>query len=627
MTSSPNDSSLNSKDELIFLPKPSTDPVSNKREKLVSLMSNLSQPNEDRDVSLEKKLCEKYGKGYKILKSIGYKIGQGLGRREQGISDPIFVRRREERKGINGSGESLVGGERGDNFMLGQKRLKEEKAREETEENLSNFEGLTQIFLKGLYSSSEHDFLRSLEKQINLLYPLVKSSDSNSMMKVDTKNNSITYKGAAFSKDDLLCCYYDNAAISSLMKDVQFSSIVKSTRLMNECNDVIILNKQLQDKDHDKLVSSTAFIEQIKCLNFIIENKSKFDFDINITTDKIKVMTAVNNTLLFYVNFIKKNGKECCCFYENMTVYCVRKVIEIYGRLDVGDICRSEIKEKLVQICGSVKEIIERTCGDDKWKANKLNGIVIYHLLIKRIKSNISDPAVLLLLSTYHDIIKSSSSINNLISDLITKSIIQKLSSNYAFLPNKNSLDSTFNLLSFLHILRLADIQKIVTVIESKISINIIKWDIDDKDTFDDLIKIFKLLGKFFSREFVKKINSKFLYPKLLHIFLGRGTLLTDFDAVNEGVSHLKEWRKCGFLTEGAVVKIVVKGLFKKIKMELNGMESLGMDGLSDIKLKQFYFWLKNLLDKKLKILLNVEVVNELKLILMFVYDKGMQLS
>ena len=40
---------------------------------------------------MEENLESKYGKGYKILKMAGYQLGKGLGKEEQGITDPILV--------------------------------------------------------------------------------------------------------------------------------------------------------------------------------------------------------------------------------------------------------------------------------------------------------------------------------------------------------------------------------------------------------------------------------------------------------------------------------------------------------------------------------------------------------
>ena len=75
---------------------------------------------------MEENLESKYGKGYKILKMAGYKLGKGLGKEEQGITDPILVKKRKERAGINNEEENEEVFEIGkeNNFILG-KRTKE----------------------------------------------------------------------------------------------------------------------------------------------------------------------------------------------------------------------------------------------------------------------------------------------------------------------------------------------------------------------------------------------------------------------------------------------------------------------------------------------------------------------
>ena len=99
---------------------------------------------------LEENLESKYGKGYKILKMAGYKLGKGLGKEEQGITDPILVKKRKERAGINNEKENEEEFDIGkdNNFILGKKRKIEENNYEETNEEFKNFDLLLEEYNK-----------------------------------------------------------------------------------------------------------------------------------------------------------------------------------------------------------------------------------------------------------------------------------------------------------------------------------------------------------------------------------------------------------------------------------------------------------------------------------------------
>ena len=82
---------------------------------------------------MEENLESKYGKGYKILKMAGNQLGKRLGKEEQGIIDPILLKKRKERAGINNEKENgedidITDMGKSNNFILGKKRLNEGKS-------------------------------------------------------------------------------------------------------------------------------------------------------------------------------------------------------------------------------------------------------------------------------------------------------------------------------------------------------------------------------------------------------------------------------------------------------------------------------------------------------------------
>ena len=107
----------------------------NIQDKFVETISNKSDiQNLNKGIShiekkLEKNLEEKYGIGYKLLKKAGYKIGSGLGANEQGMTDPIEIKKRKKNAGIttNEEFDNPLKHDKKNNFVLGRKREIEEE--------------------------------------------------------------------------------------------------------------------------------------------------------------------------------------------------------------------------------------------------------------------------------------------------------------------------------------------------------------------------------------------------------------------------------------------------------------------------------------------------------------------
>ena len=130
--------------------KPYKSPINKEKENIQNKQQKTFQ-----EKKMEENLESKYGKGYKILKMAGYQLGKGLGKEEQGITDPILVKKRKERAGINNEEENDediidMGKANGkaNNFILGKKRLNEEKNYEETNEEFKNFDLILEEYNK-----------------------------------------------------------------------------------------------------------------------------------------------------------------------------------------------------------------------------------------------------------------------------------------------------------------------------------------------------------------------------------------------------------------------------------------------------------------------------------------------
>src|SRR5690606_7771658 len=100
---------------------------------------------------------KKYGKGFAMLKKIGFKVGSGLGANEQGITDPINIVKRKKKIGIShkdkkenlltndskeyiDSEDSAGIYQKKDDYFLGKKKQIQEKQKEEGKKEIDEFE-------------------------------------------------------------------------------------------------------------------------------------------------------------------------------------------------------------------------------------------------------------------------------------------------------------------------------------------------------------------------------------------------------------------------------------------------------------------------------------------------------
>jgi len=58
-------------------------------------------------VDLTKEYSKTFGKGFAMLKKIGFQVGKGLGSKEQGMTQPIEIKQRERNKGISHEADFL----------------------------------------------------------------------------------------------------------------------------------------------------------------------------------------------------------------------------------------------------------------------------------------------------------------------------------------------------------------------------------------------------------------------------------------------------------------------------------------------------------------------------------------
>ena len=251
---------------------------------MLSINKEQSQNNERKsfkDKKMEENLESKYGKGYKILKMAGYQLGKGLGKEEQGITDPIFVKKRKERVGIKNDEENLnedmdLGDGNNNNFILGKKRMHEEKNYEETNEEFNNFELILEEYNK------DKDKDKSSEKIWNLL-------DEDRKIKKKYHNKGGRYFGflkykKKFKEDfpELKGKEINLKTLSNLQKDELKEKISKMILVTKE--KIIDKLRQYYENENNKFIYEKVHNNTNKEKNVINDNLE----DENIFLQKIQ---------------------------------------------------------------------------------------------------------------------------------------------------------------------------------------------------------------------------------------------------------------------------------------------------------------------------------------------------
>ena len=572
-----NKENQNNADIKIF-PKPSQAPNSEKQNEnqfltIISRQKNISKNSDEIEIQplekinkksfkeqkMEENLESKYGKGYKILKMAGYQLGKGLGKEEQGITDPILVKKRKERAGINNGEDYENAFDLGKNndFILGKKRLNEDKNYEETNEEFKNFDLILEEYKKDKNSEKIWNLLdedrrikkkyygkggrffgfANFRKKFKEDFPELKGKEI-SIKSIesagDEKEKEIMAKMLWVTKDkviDKLRQYYENENNKLIYEKVHNNTNDEKNKIASNLDDKILFFKKLNEKKdifkepkkHKDLQSIIDFIDEYIKL-----------YEIN----PILYQRLLNKFSLYCL-------KTTIIFIEEMNLDAISLIDKDKGRL--LSIIFKKIKKLLYNTYSQegIKQDEEELDDNDKYlnKHNNINNLVeddfnkaddYYNMFISKIltnkfiffienKWNVQDSKPIINYNhLYSDIL--SKFFIDIINKKISSSIINYIKKFYHFEPSSNS-NSNYNLKihiwihPLLDILSIDSLTDILSIIEQKIKNSLKYWNINNSSDSELLISLLSPWSNLFGESFWKDLYKKFFVPNFHKMF------------------------------------------------------------------------------------------------------------
>ena len=505
---------------------------------------------------LEENLESKYGKGYKILKMAGYKLGKGLGKEEQGITDPILVKKRKERAGINNEKENEEEFDIGkdNNFILGKKRKIEENNYEETNEEFKNFDLLLEEYNKKKNNEKVWKLLDEDRKIKKKSYGKGGKSFGFSNFRKKFKSDFPELKG----KEIIFKNIENNDIKEKFAKMVWVTKdkiIDKLRQYYENENNKFIYEKIHQNTDTEKSKISGNLEDE----NLFLKNLMK--------NEKLKKLDK-NSDLLDVINYIKEYSKLYDSspilykkLFNKLSLHCLKKTIIFLEEmnLDIKIILDKDEGKQISTIFSEMKKLLNNTFNfDDNYEKNDDNDKYLLNVqkgnnFINNLEKDEKDKAndyynmfiskillnkLIFFIENQWDVRNSKPIINicHLYSDILSKYfidilnkkisiiIINYLNKNYNFIFSKNEKSKeNLEIHSWIHplldILSLEALADILRFIEQKIKNSIKTWDLNNLDESKLLINLLSPWSKLFGEEFWKDLYKKFFSPKIHKMF------------------------------------------------------------------------------------------------------------
>jgi hypothetical protein len=325
-----------------------------KNEKIISEISKLKANNNNQNISqferikLEENLVNKYGKGYKLLKLSGYKIGSGLGINEQGITDPIEVKMKMNKGGINPNDEHLnpLNNDEKNNYLLGKKRI---NLNEKVQKLNKEFEGFEELINNYKNNNKDEKLLKIIENYKRQFKKKRKKNKFNELI-----NRTINYK---------LLKNFDVETNKKIITNLIFLTKNKILEYINNSYNNInnkIINNKLSintieeiDKYSNKINTEEKFINQIK--NILYEN---------IEYNNLQI---INEYIIKFINLFNSNKYLYKNKYNNLTIYCMHNCIKYINdlKLNIEQYLSKEISSNLIKIYYNIKKLINNVYNEE----------------------------------------------------------------------------------------------------------------------------------------------------------------------------------------------------------------------------------------------------------------------
>ena len=493
-------------------------------------MKNLTKGVSHIEKKLEKNLEEKYGIGYKILKKAGYKIGSGLGANEQGMTDPIEIKKRKKNAGIttNEEFENPLKHDKKNNFVLGRKREKENKIKEEVNKEMQYFESIINEFKT---NPNNEDSLMKLLSKINKDKKIIKGYKV--LSHAEKKK---------LSKEKLKEYYVD------LLDHTKQKVSDYLIQFFSNNNNKIVYEKLNEAVNEDNKYTLIECEEKEKLNNELLNNKNKYIPPLidatNIDSSLHSIQSFISNYLILEESYPKLYKYS----YSKLSVLCLQKTICSLRELNIPlyGFLSTKISEGIIKISKLIKELMIRTYEESSNESDKEHifamkdtnnndsfpyeksmryyCLFLYEIMIKnliliiRTEWNVLEYAKLIqFFKLYKEIIPKC--LMNLISEIISTKIISWLNSYYVFLPEKENLNVHFWIHPWFDTLSIDIVTKISIVLQKKIIDNILLWNIEEEDINQKLISLLSPWKIVFDKKFFNELYKKFFLPKLNYIF------------------------------------------------------------------------------------------------------------
>ena len=577
---------------------------------------------------LEQKLEETYGMGYKLLKLSGYKIGHGLGAKEQGITDPLEIKKRTGNAGIKTNDEYInpLSTDPKNNYILGHKRLKQQKLNESLKAELS------------LFNTIIHEYKTN---------PSNESYITKLLTQTDTKSDNDINISTKLNSNHLLNKTLNISTLSTISvnpnETLNHLFILTKNKIRNYIHKYYSIsnNKELYSKlsntnNNDNSYTFQQCEQKEKLLTELTDNISKYNSPFNNETKHS--LKQIEQFILNYIELLTQCEHIYKYTYNHLTLYCINKVIESFNEItntipSLKWFLQNENITAIQSISTLLKELLIKTYdeyNDDNYslsKSSKYYGMFIYQILVNTLIQIINTSWNVLEYQQLMPFIESYQSIFpkyfiNHISKAISSKITTWLCTHYSFLPDKDNLNVHLWIIPWFDIMSMQYVNEITFVIQEKIRSNIIQWNIESVDVNKKLVSLLLPWLTLFESSFWKGLYKEFFIPKLMYIF--------DKMNINPRDQSLKEFEILfelndkGIVTADKCMVVLKEKFFPKLISVLDHWLKIGE--LTNDKKEEIEKWYKGWKElMKNNYLKYEEIKNEFKdaLILIYSYTKN----
>ena len=567
--------------EIKIFPKPSQTSNKGKNEEnqfltIISRQKNNTKNNDEIEIlpleekiskksfqekKMEENLESKYGKGYKILKMAGYQLGKGLGKEEQGITDPILVKKRKERAGINNENdyENSFDLGKNNNFILGKKRLNDDNNYEETNEEFKNFDLILDEFKKDKNNDKKIWSLLDEDRRIKKKYhgkggrffgfanfrkkfkedfPELKGKEIKIDNIADEKSKEIIAKMLWMTKDkiiDKLRQYYENENNKFIYEKVHSNTDNEKKKISSNLDDEILFLKKLNEKKnilkepgkHNNLESIINFIDEYNKLyeiNPLLYQKLLSKYSLYCLKTIIIFIEEMNLNTISLID--KEKGKLISIIFKKIkkllfNTFNQEKINQEEEINELKEIDKITNKENKNNYINNLEE-------EDFDKANDYYNMFIARILFNKFifyienKWNVNDSKPILNFNHLYSEILSKSFID-ILNKKISISIINYINKFYHFNPSSdiNNLKIHTYIHPLLDILSLDSLADILNLIEKKIKNSIKHWNINNNADSELLINLLSPWSKLFGESFWKDLYKKYFLPNFHKMLSG----------------------------------------------------------------------------------------------------------